>query len=52
MRNDNCPQCDGRKTVLVDVTRDFYPNRAARRKAQNEKIQKYLPCPKCTVKPT
>ena len=42
-----CPCCGGKGTVLVDITREFYPNRAARRKAKNEKIEKYLPCPDC-----
>lgn len=42
-----CPKCGGKGTVLVDITKDFYPNRAARRKAKGEKIEKYLPCPNC-----
>ena len=42
-----CPRCGGKGTVLVDITREFYPNRAARRAAHNEKIEKYLSCPEC-----
>ena len=45
-----CPKCGGKGTVLVDITREFYPNRAARRKAHKEKIEKWLPCPDCEVK--
>lgn len=42
-----CPRCRGKGTVLIDITKEFYPNRATRRKAHNEKIEKYLPCPLC-----
>lgn len=41
-----CPKCGGKGTVLVDVTRECYPNRAARRKGG--KVEKYLPCPDCS----
>lgn len=43
----SCPRCGGKGTVLVDITRGYYPNRAARRAAHNERIEKYLPCPEC-----
>ncbi len=42
-----CPRCGGKGTVLVDITKDYYPNRAARRAAHSEKIEEYLPCPEC-----
>jgi len=48
-KNQPCPNCGGKGTVLVDVTREFYPNRAARRAARNEKIEKWFPCPECKV---
>ena len=43
-----CPNCGGTGTVLVDITREFYPNRAARRRGG--KVEKYFPCPECTNK--
>ncbi len=45
-----CPKCGGKGTVLVDVTSEYYANRAERRKAKNAKIEKYLPCPECQGK--
>ena len=43
-----CPECGGNGTVLVDITGQYYPNRAARRKAK-ARIEKHLPCPECTL---
>ncbi len=48
--NPNCLTCGGKGTVLVDITKEYYPNRAARRRAHNEKVEKYLPCPDCAGK--
>jgi len=42
-----CPKCGGKGTVLVDITQQYYPNRAARRAAHKERIMKLLPCPDC-----
>ncbi len=42
-----CPKCGGTGTVLIDITGEFYPNRATRRRAKSEKVGKYLPCPEC-----
>ncbi len=42
-----CPRCGGKGTVLVDITKQYYPNRAARRAVKKERIIKYLPCPEC-----
>ena len=47
-----CPYCGGKGTVLVDVTREMYPNRTERRAAgyhHGKKVEKYLPC-KCKEK--
>jgi len=46
-----CPNCGGKGTVLADVTGQFFGNRQERRKAGyygKRKLEKYLPCPKCT----
>ena len=48
MKEKVCPKCNGKGTVLVDITKGYYPNRAARRAAHNEKITKLLPCPDCS----
>jgi RecJ-like exonuclease len=50
IESNKCPQCGGKGTVLVDITKEYYPNRAARRRARNEKVEKYLPCPTCKGK--
>ncbi len=42
-----CPRCGGKGTVIVDITKQYYPNRAARRKAHNENVLKNIPCPEC-----
>lgn len=42
-----CIRCGGKGIILKDITREIYPNRAARRKVKNEKIEKWLPCPDC-----
>jgi hypothetical protein len=45
-----CSQCGGRGTVLVDVSRTLYANRAERRRAERngEPMQKWLPCSECS----
>ena len=47
--NKLCPECGGKGSVLVDITKEYFPNRAARRRAKNEKTEKYLPCPTCAM---
>lgn len=48
-----CLRCGGARTILMDVSRTMYSNRAERRRAGiygGKKVMKWVPCPECSGK--
>jgi hypothetical protein len=50
--NPDCQACGGKGSILYDVSKTLYANRAERRRAMKAGLptHKYLPCPECAGK--